>query len=158
MRCCWRCLPGVHWYDCISIFHFGFMKRRNVLNEFSPFSGVRDIDYRKMQSNNPHTLSWAIANCNNSVHCLGLVYSEAIWSLYTQKLPQLYGYDANTSLEIVTRLTYIAAGHVSTWYSYDPPFGGCNGGSGYMKYLIAGKNHKHMRQKSRIARSNIEHP
>mmetsp|Transcript_22742 Transcript_22742/g.46468 ORF Transcript_22742/g.46468 Transcript_22742/m.46468 type:complete len:839 (+) Transcript_22742:1758-4274(+) len=100
-------------------------------------TGVRDIDYRKMQSKSPHTLSWAIANCNNSVHCLGLVYSEAIWSLYTQKLPELYGYDANTSLEIVTRLTYIAAGHVSTWYSYDPPFGGCNGGSGYMKYLIA---------------------
>ena len=71
------------------------------------------------------------------VHCLGLVISEAIWSLYTQKLSKYYGYDRNTSLEIVTRLTYIAAGHVSTWYSGTPPNGGCSSGSGYLKYLIA---------------------
>lgn len=44
------------------------------------------------------------------VHCVGYVYSEAVWSLYARELPNYYGYDDNTSLEIVTRLTYIAAG------------------------------------------------
>ncbi|KAL7535943.1 hypothetical protein ACHAXR_010292, partial [Thalassiosira sp. AJA248-18] len=99
-------------------------------------TGVRDIDYRKITTNSPHTLSWANANCNDSVHCLGLVYSEAIWSLL-DKLGSVYGYDENSRLEIVTRLTYIAAGHVSTWYSGKAPYGGCNPGSGYLNYLIA---------------------
>ena len=70
------------------------------------------------------------------LHCLGLVYSEAIWSLKT-KLKELYGYDDNTSHEILTRLTYLAAGHVSTWYSGQAPFGGCSPGSGYLNFLIA---------------------
>jgi hypothetical protein len=121
-------------------------------------TGVREIDYHKMRSNQPHTLSWSREKCGHSVHCLGLVYSEAIWSLYKEKLSKYYGYDSNTSLEIVTRLTYVAAGkllvfyvsqlytpnsdfalisivgHVSTWYSDN---GGCDSGSGYLNYLIA---------------------
>ena len=49
----------------------------------------------------------------------------------------MYQYDSYTAHEIVTRLTYIAAGHVSTWYTWTPPFGGCNPSSGYVRYLIA---------------------
>ena len=45
--------------------------------------------------------------------------------------------DNNTAAEIVTRLTYIAAGSTSTWFSGGPPNGGCGGSSGYMNYLAA---------------------
>lgn len=44
------------------------------------------------------------------VHCIGNVYAEAVWDLYKRHLPEMYGYDDNTAMEIVTRLTYIAAG------------------------------------------------
>lgn len=71
------------------------------------------------------------------VHCLGYVYSEAVWSLYHRELNSFYGYDDNTALEIVTRLTYIAAGNVQTWYQGSPPFGGCGPNSGYLSFLAA---------------------
>lgn len=74
---------------------------------------------------------------NTQKHCTGLVYAEAIWSLYRQKLPSMYGYDENTALEIATHLTYTAAGHFSTWYSGNAPNGGCSSGSGYLNFLIA---------------------
>lgn len=54
--------------------------------------------------------------CNNGVHCLGNVYSEAIWSLYKRTLRAApYYYDENTSMEIVTRLTFIAGKFVYTY-------------------------------------------
>ena len=49
-------------------------------------TGVRDIDYLKRQSGNPHDYSWSNANCGGSVHCVGGVYSEAVWSLWKRKL------------------------------------------------------------------------
>jgi len=100
-------------------------------------TGVRDIDYLKRQSGNPHTYTWSNSNCGGSVHCVGAVYSEAVWSLWKRKLPTLYGIDNNTAHEIVTRLTYIGAGATSTWFSGGPPNGGCGGTSGYMNYLAA---------------------
>ena len=68
---------------------------------------------------------------------MGYVYSEAVWSLYVRELNTFYGYDANTSMEIVARLTYIAAGVVNTWYSGSPGSGGCGNNSGYRAYLAA---------------------
>ena len=101
-------------------------------------TGVRDIDYLKRQSNNPHTFTWSNANCGSSVHCKGGVYSEAVWSLWKRKLQSApYNYDNNTAHEIVTRLTFIGAGATGTWFSGSPPNGGCAGGSGYMNYLAA---------------------
>jgi len=100
-------------------------------------TGVRDIDYLQRQSGQPHDYSWSNANCGGSVHCIGGVYSEAVWSLWKRKLPTLYGVDNNTAAEIVTRLTYIGAGATSTWFSGGPPNGGCGGSSGYMNYLAA---------------------
>ena len=101
-------------------------------------TGVRDIDYLQRQSGQPHDYSWSNANCGNSVHCKGGVYSEAVWSLWKRKLQAApYSYDNNTAAEIVTRLTYIAAGLTSTWFSGSPPNGGCGGSSGYMNYLAA---------------------
>ena len=101
-------------------------------------TGVRDIDYLQRQSGNPHDYTWSNANCGGSVHCVGGVYSEAVWSLWKRDLQSApYNYDNNTAAEIVTRLTYIAAGNTSTWFSGGPPSGGCAAGSGYMNYLAA---------------------
>lgn len=60
-----------------------------------------------------------------------------MWSLYARELNAFYGYDDNTALEIVTRLTYIGAGNVQTWYSGSPPWGGCGTNSGYFAFLAA---------------------
>ena len=103
-------------------------------------TGVRSVDYVS-GSGRPKTMS--NANCKNSVHCLGGVYSEAIWSLYKRFLQTSpYNYDDNTALDIVTRLTFIAAGNVRTWFSGNAPWGGCGSASGYREYLAAdGKFH-----------------
>ncbi len=101
-------------------------------------TGVRDIDYLKRQSGNPHTYTWSNANCGGSVHCVGGVYSEAIWSLWKRKLQSApYNLDNNTAHEIVTRMTFIGAGAVSNWFSGGPPNGGCAGSSGYQNFLAA---------------------
>jgi hypothetical protein len=100
-------------------------------------TGVRDIDYLKRASGQPHDYTWSNANCGGSVHCVGGVYSEAVWSLWKRKLPTLHGYDDNTAHEIVNRLTFIAAGATGTWFSGGPPNGGCASTSGYMNYLAA---------------------
>lgn len=79
-------------------------------------------------------------NCTvgGRVHCLGSVYAEAVWSLYKRTLrSEPYNYDENTALEVVTRLTFIAAGNIKTWYSGKPPYGGCGSASGYREYLAA---------------------
>ena len=75
-------------------------------------TGVRDIDYLKRTSGNPHTYTWSNANCGGSVHCVGAGYSEAVWSLWKRKLQAApYNYDDHTAHEIVTRLTYIGGGN-----------------------------------------------
>ena len=100
--------------------------------------GVRDIDYLKRQSGQPHDYTWSNNNCGGSVHCVGGVYSEAVWSLWKRKLQSApYNYDNNTAHEIVNRLTYIGAGATSTWFSGGPPEGGCASASGYMNYIAA---------------------
>lgn len=74
----------------------------------------------------------------HSVHCLGYVYSEAVWALYKKHLQSApYNYDDNTALEITMRLTFIGAGNVQTWFSGKAPNGGCGTSSGYRQYLIA---------------------
>ena len=101
-------------------------------------TGVRDIDYLKKQSGQPHDFSWRNSTCGSSVHCIGHVYSEAVWSLWKRKLQSApYNLDNNTAHEIVNRLTFIGAGNVGTWFSGSPPNGGCGGSSGYNNYLAA---------------------
>ena len=107
-------------------------------NTCNTCTGVRDIDYQKKSRNAPHTYSYSNANCGGSVHCVGHVYSEAMWSLWKRKLQSApYNYDNNTAHEIVNRLTYIAAGNTGTWFSGGAPNGGCAGTSGYQNYLVA---------------------
>jgi len=107
--------------------------------------GVRDIDWAKKASGQPHDVAWADANCGSggstpcggSTHCEGHVYSEAVWDLFNRDLPAA-GFDHNTSLEIATRLTYLGAGAVGTWFQcVTDGEGGCNASGGYLNYLAA---------------------
>jgi hypothetical protein len=100
-------------------------------------TGVRDIDFAKRQSGQPHDVSWGIANCGGEVHCRGYIYAEAVWDLWKRDLPALFGMDDNTAGEVTTRLTYLGAGGVGTWYADTPPFGGCSASGGYLNYLAA---------------------
>ena len=99
-------------------------------------TGVRDIDYLQRQSGQPHDYSWSNANCGGSVHCVGGVYSEAVWSLWKRKLTAApYNMNNNTAHELVTRLTFLGGGAVGTWFSGGPPFGGCSSSGGYLNFL-----------------------
>lgn len=101
-------------------------------------TGVRDIDFLQRSSGQPHDYTWSNANCGGIVHCVGSVYSEAIWSLWKRELQSApYNYDNNTATEIVTRMTYIGAGNTGTWFAGGAPFGGCAATSGYMNFLAA---------------------
>eukprot|EP00569_Conticribra_weissflogii_P003759 CAMPEP_0171330948 /NCGR_PEP_ID=MMETSP0878-20121228/2361_1 /TAXON_ID=67004 /ORGANISM="Thalassiosira weissflogii, Strain CCMP1336" /LENGTH=1637 /DNA_ID=CAMNT_0011831367 /DNA_START=195 /DNA_END=5108 /DNA_ORIENTATION=+ len=101
-------------------------------------TGVRDIDQAEKKNGGPWTHTMSNNKCGSSVHCIGVVYSEAVWDLYKRKLQQgQFNYDENTALEIVTRLTYIAAGNINTWFTGPPTFSGCGSQSGYRAYLEA---------------------
>ncbi len=108
-------------------------------------TGIRDIDWALRVSGQPHDLGWINANCGGGpapcggiVHCEGAVYAEAVWDLYTRDLQGApYNMDDNTALEATTRLTYLGAGGVGTWYQCTPPFGGCSASGGYLNYLAA---------------------
>lgn len=101
-------------------------------------SGYRDIDYEQRQSGQPHDYSWANANCGSITHCIGAVYSEAVWSLWKRQLTAApFHMDNNTAAEVVSRLTFLGAGATGTWFSGGPPYGGCAATSGYLSYLAA---------------------
>ena len=107
--------------------------------------GVRDIDWDKRVSGQPHDIAWIDANCGSggstpcggSTHCEGAVYSEAVWDLLKRDLT---GVDSNTTHEIVTRLTFTGAGGVGNWFQCNAGSGtgdGCNADGGYLNYLAA---------------------
>eukprot|EP00970_Alexandrium_tamarense_P011795 scaffold2570_cov223-Alexandrium_tamarense.AAC.21 len=132
-------LFGAFGDSCIGRGFFHNMKCNSIGDPcINDCTGVRDIDYENRESGMPHTVTWSNANCGDKVHCIGLVYSEAVWSLWKRDLPELYGIDDSSALEIVTRLTYIAAGNVASWFSEsNAPYAGCGGNSGYLSYLQA---------------------
>jgi len=106
-------------------------------------SGIRDIDWEMRQSQTPHDAAWGEANCGGcgffaTVHCLGAVYSEAVWDLYKRDLPSNYGFDNNHALALTSRLTLVGAGNVGDWFTCNGNGqDGCAGQSGYMNYLAA---------------------
>ncbi len=104
--------------------------------------GIREIDWAKHVSGQPHDIDWGQAFCGGVSHCLGHIYSEAHWDLYTRDLPAEYGFDAKTALEVTTHLTYLGASNVVNWFSTaancETTTGcGCNADGGYLNYLAA---------------------
>ncbi len=105
-------------------------------------TGIRDIDWANHVSGQPHDVDWAQANCGGAPHCTGHLNSESAWDLFTRDLPSTYGYESNRSLEITTRLTFIGAGNVTTWFitsgNCENTTGcGCSATGGYLQYLAA---------------------
>ncbi len=100
--------------------------------------GIREIDWAKHVSGQPHDVDWGNANCGGGSHCLGHVFSEAVWDLFNRDLvPPL---DHNTALEIATRLTYLGGGNVTTWFTtagncQNTTGCGCNADGGYLNFL-----------------------
>ena len=104
----------------------------------SACTGIRDIDWAHRASGIPHTLTWALANANcTSVHCRGALYAEAVWDLAKRDLPTLHGMDNNTAMEVATRIAYLGADNVTTWFSTTAGTAGCAATSGYQQLLAA---------------------
>ena len=124
----------------------GFFEGSNCSGYGDPCTdcdGVRDVDFLKRQSQTPHDVDWAVANCGGcgffgTTHCLGAVEGESVWDLAKRDLPNLYGTDDNQSLEIATRLNNIGASQVGDWFTCTGDNeDGCAGESGYQNFLAA---------------------
>lgn len=131
----------------------GFFLEDNLCGDIDPCTdctGVRDIDWAKRQSAQPHDITWTDAQCappflgdvgpcGGDIYCESAVYSEAIWDLVHRDLQgPPFNMDLNTALEIGTRLTYLGAGGVGQWYSCVDGTGtgdGCNADGGYLNFL-----------------------
>ncbi len=101
-------------------------------------TGVRDIDYAKHVSGQPHTYTWANSNCSGAVHCTGHPYSESVWDLWKRDLKSApYNLDEQTAHTVATRLLFIGGGNMGAGYSGGAPNGGCAATSGYQQYLAA---------------------
>ncbi len=101
-------------------------------------SGVRTVDWADRTSGLPHDVDWVLGNGScGSVHCRGTLYSESVWDLWKRDLPTIYGMDDLTAQEIATRLTFLGADAVTTWFVLDNTGGGCAATSGYQQFLGA---------------------
>jgi hypothetical protein len=106
-------------------------------------TGVRDSDFAKHVSGLPHGITWILANCSGGgsgpcgreVHCEGVPMAEVGWDLHARDLMAApYNFDNNTALELATRLFYLTADGISTYYTCSVG-GGCNATHGYMTFL-----------------------
>ena len=81
----------------------------------------------------------SLGPCGREAHCEGYVPAEAGWDVYKRDLQAApFSYDANTALELATRLAYIGGSFVGNWYQCTGPVGdGCNADSGYKTALAA---------------------
>lgn len=116
-------------------------------------SGVRDLDFEKHVGQQPFTVAQAdscgVASsngpCGGSVHCEGLVYSQAVWDLWKRDLPSNHGVSDTVAHELVAQLTFHGAHGVDRWFTCNngtagcsnPAGCGCESTSGYMQYLAA---------------------
>ena len=90
-------------------------------------TGVRDADFAQHVSGQPHDITWVRANCPTSgnsgpcgrvVHCESQIVDEAAWDLHFRDLRGApFNYDANTALELTTRLMYLAPDAMTSWYT-----------------------------------------
>ncbi len=111
--------------------------------------GVRDIDWANRASGTPHDIAFidtcgpgnTNGPCGGSVHCEGAVYAEAVWDLWNRDLTAApFSQSLDTAQELTTRLTFVGAGAVGTWFNCVAGAGtgdGCNADGGYLNYLAA---------------------
>jgi hypothetical protein len=123
-------------------------------------TGVRDLDFASHEGGEAHDLDWISSPtndppgdlveggcvgvvgtqqgpCGQETHCEGMVPAETGWDLQARDLRAApFGYDANTALEIATRLVYLGADNIGDWYQCVPTpalqTAGCNADSGYL--------------------------
>jgi hypothetical protein len=122
-------------------------------------TGVRDSDFANHRCNRPHGISWILNGftvgqcpsgaaaacpavgqrgpCNRETHCEGQIAAEVGWDLHFRDLRAApFNLDANTALELTTRLTYLASQTLTSWYTCSVG-GGCGATGGYLLYLAA---------------------
>jgi hypothetical protein len=89
-------------------------------------TGVRDSDFAQHVSGQPHGITWIRANCGaggggpcgGEVHCEGQPVAEIGWDLHARDLRAApFNFDANTALELATRIFYLGAETVTNWYT-----------------------------------------
>ncbi len=112
-------------------------------------TGVRELDWAKRASGQPHGLSGANGidalcsfggggPCGGSDHCEGTVYAETVWDLWHRDLTAPpFSWSVDAARELATQLTYLGGGAVGGWFQCAPPFGGCNADGGYLNFLAA---------------------
>ena len=125
-------------------------------------SGVRDLDFARHQSAEPHDIAWILSStdvgpnggcvgvvgtqvgpCGQETHCEGMVPAEAGWDLFARDLQATL--DANTALEVATRLFFVGGSNVGSWYQCAPgvpgfpesQLAGCVADGGYLNLLAA---------------------
>jgi S-layer family protein len=120
-------------------------------------TGRNDVDFAQHRCNLPHTVSWIQSGfsavqctggapacpmgsgtpCGRLNHCESVVPEETVWDLYKRDLQAPpFSLDANTALEITTRLTFLGTQAVTSWYTCAVG-GGCGATGGYMLFLAA---------------------
>jgi S-layer family protein len=91
-------------------------------------TGVRDADFALHTSGLPHGITWirtganggsgGAGPCGREVHCEGQPVSEVGWDLHFRDLRAApFNFDANTALELATRIFYLGAETVTNWYT-----------------------------------------
>jgi hypothetical protein len=122
-------------------------------------SGVRELDFAKHQSGQPHDIDWVltpiaapgggcvgvpplnaqVGPCAQETHCEGMIAAETGWDLFARDLRAApFGYDFSTALETARRLVYLGAGPIGNWYQCAPGpsrLAGCNADGGYLNLL-----------------------
>ena len=129
------CIGDGFWLDGDTCYGYG-----DPCTEASGCSGIRTIDWADRASGTAHTLSWVRTACKTITHCVGTAYAEAIWDLKVRDLPTLFGLDAATAHEVVTRLTVLGGGNVSGWFDLlgpEPGEAGCAATHAYLQFLAA---------------------
>jgi hypothetical protein len=113
-------------------------------------TGVRDSDFALHVSGNPHGITWIRSNCGGGggpcgreVHCEGQPVAEIGWDLHARDLRAApFSFDANTALELATRIFYLGAETVTNWYTCATGCEtagtcGCGATGGYLLMLAA---------------------
>ena len=107
-------------------------------------TGRRDNDFAKHVSGQPHGITWVNTHCGGGTgpcggteNCEAMVVGETVWDLHFRDLQAApFNFDANTALELTTRLSYRASQMITNWYTCSVG-GGCGALGGYMQYLAA---------------------